>query len=181
MFDRKVAVGAPGPLELTRTLSWLELFSGNEEHTAQISRVLGKALDVVSGGLNNDIRAPPLDRHVGCVQSRQYEQDSKRPRKPHEQKSRVRTVAHPEQMRHKRTLLQYCPEHSLTRCRVEGVITVHLGDTAAISKEFLSCQCHSVHAKLRTQPQLRTVLTTAPAAGASAGPKHREDRPLSTC
>ena len=33
------------------------------------SRVPGKALDVVSGGLNNDIRASPPDRHVGWVHS----------------------------------------------------------------------------------------------------------------
>ncbi len=111
----------------------LELLSGNQDHTAQISscRVLGKTLDVVTGGLHNDIRAPPPDRHVcrlgaqsGSIRRAELvahasallaQQDSKRPRKPHEQKRRVRAVAHPEQTRHGRTLLQDCPEQGASK------------------------------------------------------------------
>ena len=106
--------------------------------TLCISRVAGKTLDFVSGGLNTDIRAPPSDHHAGWVHSQAVheraelvahasallaEQDSKRPKKPHKQKRRVRAEAHPEPTRHVWTLIQDRREYSLTRCRVEGVIT----------------------------------------------------------
>ncbi len=64
------------------------------------------------------------------------------------------------------------PPHSLTRCRVEGVIisAVHL-------EELLRCQCHAVHAKLRTQPQLRVVFS----GSRSIRRSQIRGRPWSTC